>query len=120
MFNNGNEIIMAKTNRQYLEENLSDEQQEWLDALCLEHQGECIELERKVSELETEKEDLESDLEKANDRELGITIHTGIGAIRYETEGSLDLVQLMEAFAEAVKDHGATKVLRDLEAKYAV
>lgn len=53
---------MKKTNRQYLEENLSDEQQEWLDALCLEHQGECIELKRKVSELETEKEDLESDL----------------------------------------------------------
>lgn len=111
---------MAKTNRQYLEENLSDEQQEWLDALCLEHQGECIKLEEKIGELETEKEDLESDLEKANDRELGISIRCGIGTIRYETEGSLDLVQLMETFAEAIKDHGATKVLRDLEEAYTV
>lgn len=111
---------MAKTNIDYLRENLTDEQSEWLDAIISEHHKECHDLEHTITNHVNSYDELSNQLDEANNRLLGISIDTGIGSIRYETEGSLDLQFLMEGLADAIKNHGVKDVLDGLRNVYAV
>lgn len=107
---------MAKTNVEHLSKLLTtDEQQEFLDAILTDHHKECREKEESIDLLKDEISELQN-----QDTFDGIVINTGIGIIKYEIDGSLDLVQLMEALAAAIEQQGATAVLRKLEETYAV
>jgi hypothetical protein len=110
---------MAKTNIDYLRENLTDEQSEWLDGVISDHHKECAELELRVTEYQQKADEWEDRYDN-KDTFSGSIIDTGIGIIRYETEGSLDIVQLMGAIAEVIKDQGPTALLRHLVEVYAV
>ena len=111
---------MAKTNIDYLRENLTDEQSEWLDAIISEHHRECHNMELTISDHVNSYDELSNRLDEAENRQLGTSIDTGIGVIRYETDGSLDLQFLMEGLADAIKDHGVKDVLDGLRNTYAV
>lgn len=112
---------MAKTNKQYLEETLTDEQQEWFDGMVSDHHKECRDKEEKIDRLNEIRFELEKGHDLLDQNQFnGTTIETGIGQIKYEIEGSLHLQQIMEALAEAIKQEGATAVLRKLEETYAV
>lgn len=111
---------MPKTNKQYLEEMLTDEQQEWFDGVLKDHQKAMDEKDAEIDNLMIDNDDLQNQLDKANDRQLGTPINTGIGTIRYECEGSLDQVLLMEAIAELIKEQGVKGLLDQVRGTWGV
>lgn len=107
---------MAKTNEAYLRELLTtDEKNEFLDGLISEHDTKVAELNDEIDDLKGQVDELEKKVDTLSGNQFdGETITTPIGSIKYETTGSLDLVQLMEAFGKLVQDQGPTEMLRHL------
>lgn len=101
---------MAKTNIQQLKE------------LRKKEEGVITALEKQISDNASEIKELrEADTDDNSDEwEPDHVIECGIGTIKYETTGSLDLVHLMEVVARLIQEQGPTELLRHLEGTFAV
>lgn len=110
-----------KSNLELLRETLNDEQKEFLDDVIDDFSIDIDSKAIEVINLRMIISDKESYIEEIieGSKISGYVIDAGIGKIRYEVEGSIDLMHLMEVIARIIKEDGATALLRQLEETHA-
>lgn len=100
---------MAKTNLQYLQDLLTDNEEatEWLEGLTFEYQEKIDDLKNEVSGLESNVNSNEERISELEDLAIigqGMEeLDFGLAKVEYRTSGNLKVNQFMEDLAERVK-----------------
>lgn len=108
---------MQKTNFEHLLDLIKDNEEavDFANSVKDDYDKLITDLEDKNNSLESDIQDLKTEIQNAGDDFEGKDIDCGVGAISYQTSGSMDLDSIMEALEERIKKDGFKSVLRLLE-----